>query len=224
MTAADAPAPPAAWPPTAQRRGALAAAVLLWLHVDFYLDRRFHSLVIDVLGLSPWAQFVAETAHFGCALLALPLLGPGALRQVFGSRPAPAAMVAGMVAALVAAPMFWGYAWLIARAGHAPSIGSMTAFYWAEHLRRILLGPLAEELLCRGLLWAALRRLASARVAIALTALVFMLLHGPERVRDFPCLFAFGLLMGALRHRSGSLSPTILAHSATNLGLMVFFA
>jgi membrane protease YdiL (CAAX protease family) len=224
MTAADATAPRAAWPPTAQRRGALAAAVLLWLHVDFYLDTRLQSLVIDVLGVTPWTQFVAETAHFGCALLALPLLGPGALRQVFGSRPAPAAMVAGMVAALVAAPMFWGYGLLLERAGRAPSIGSITSYYCAEYLRLILLGPLAEELLCRGLLWAALRRLASARVAIVVTALVFMLAHGPERVRDFPCLFAFGLMMGVLRHRSGSLSPTILAHSASNLGLLAFFA
>jgi len=44
---------------------------------------------------------------------------------------------------------------------------------------------------------------------------VFVLGRGSECVRDFP---------GALRHLSGSLSPTILAHSATNLSLVALFA
>jgi membrane protease YdiL (CAAX protease family) len=83
-------------------------------------------------------------------------------------------------------------------------------------------GPVAEEILCRGLLWAALRRLGPAWLAIVVTALVFMLGHGPSHVLEFPCLFAYGILFGVLRHRSNSLSPTILAHSVTNAGLVLF--
>jgi membrane protease YdiL (CAAX protease family) len=92
--------------------------------------------------------------------------------------------------------------------------------YWCISI--VLVGPFAEEWVCRGILWQAVRRLFRPFLAICITATVFTLSHGLDRIREFPYLLGYGLLLGWLRHKCGSLSPTILAHSVTNLGLTFF--
>jgi membrane protease YdiL (CAAX protease family) len=70
--------------------------------------------------------------------------------------------------------------------------------------------PLCEELLFRGLGFAAI-----GRYAVPATATAFAIAHGlPELL---PPAFVAGLALGELRRRTGSLWPGVFAHAAVNL-------
>jgi membrane protease YdiL (CAAX protease family) len=70
--------------------------------------------------------------------------------------------------------------------------------------------PLCEELLFRGLGFAAI-----SRYAVPITATAFAIAHGlPELL---PPVFVAGLVLGELRRRTGSLWPGVCAHAAVNL-------
>lgn len=83
-------------------------------------------------------------------------------------------------------------------------------------LSAVLVAPLFEELLFRGLLlqvvWQYLR---VAWVAIVVSALVFGLVHMAQP-QDVPPLVTLGLALGYLRVRTGSLWPGIVLHAAFN--------
>ena len=83
----------------------------------------------------------------------------------------------------------------------------------------VLVGPFAEEVFFRGLGVRVLGFLGGT-TAIVGTALVFGLVHG--LVVALPALVIFGLGLGWVRLRSGSVWPTVLAHSAyTGLGIAI---
>ncbi len=86
-----------------------------------------------------------------------------------------------------------------------------------------LLAPLAEEALDRGVMWAALRRIAPRGTVLVLTAALFALQHGLNGgwLLELPHRFAGGLLLGALRDRSGSVTPGIVAHVTWNAGALL---
>lgn len=81
-------------------------------------------------------------------------------------------------------------------------------------LSGVVLAPLVEELLFRGVLYQALRRNMRTGNAAFLSALVFALMHFN------PALFVPYMLMGVVfalvYERSGSLLPTILVHACNN--------
>jgi membrane protease YdiL (CAAX protease family) len=84
----------------------------------------------------------------------------------------------------------------------------------------VVLGPVVEELLYRGLLLRGLARRLPPTVAVLASALVFALVHvigdtgaGPI----VPALFALGVLAGWRALETGSLSQPILLHSGFNL-------
>jgi membrane protease YdiL (CAAX protease family) len=89
----------------------------------------------------------------------------------------------------------------------------------ANSLVTILLGPFAEEIFFRGL---GVRVLSAfgVGVAIALSALVFGLVHG--LVVALPVLVPFGLGLAWVRVRSGSVWPGVVAHTTYN-GLGILF-
>jgi membrane protease YdiL (CAAX protease family) len=85
-------------------------------------------------------------------------------------------------------------------------IGALFAF--------VIVAPLMEELLFRGLLLPGLERRHGAGPAVLVSALLFGLVH-----LDWSgSLYAFvaGLLLGALRLRVGSLWPCVTLHAAVN--------
>ena len=85
----------------------------------------------------------------------------------------------------------------------------------------VLLGPFAEELFYRGTGIAVLSFLGGFG-AVAGTALVWSLAHGI--LVAIPALFLFGLALGWLRQRSGSVWPAAAAHSVYNaVGLTTVF-
>jgi membrane protease YdiL (CAAX protease family) len=74
---------------------------------------------------------------------------------------------------------------------------------------------LCEELLFRGLGFAAVQRF-----AVPVTATAFAIAHGLPAL--LPPVFVAGLALGELRRRTGSLWPGVAAHAAVNLlGILV---
>lgn len=88
-----------------------------------------------------------------------------------------------------------------------------------------ILGPIAEELLYRGLtIRIALSRGAPASVAVTVSSAVFAVTHladpslySPAGAITLGVLFLFGLFLGVLRMRTGDLGASIFAHSGLNL-------
>ncbi len=85
-----------------------------------------------------------------------------------------------------------------------------------------LLAPLGEELVFRG---AILRRLLDSRLplwgAIALSALLFMLIH--MNPAQMPHAFLIGLLLGWMYWRTGSILPGVAFHWANNSAAYVIY-
>lgn len=160
--------------------------------------------------------FWFEAVLVATAALALTLLGPGAWRGTVGRRPAPSAMLAGVVVGVLIAG--------VAIAQALPSLpvsGSIAVDRYAMYVSTILLGPALEELLFRGVLWHAFRSHVGVMPTLLLTSAAFTIYHGWERVADYPFLFVCGIGLGTLREITGSLAPSILAHSVTNLTLVI---
>ncbi len=105
--------------------------------------------------------------------------------------------------------------------------GTSTVF--AAVLGVAIMGPIAEELLYRGLtMQVVMSRGAPAYVAVIISAAVFAVAHladaslfSPTGAVTIGILFLFGLFLGVLRIRSGNLSAPIFAHSGLNLMTLV---
>ncbi|MDW2980842.1 CPBP family intramembrane glutamic endopeptidase [Rhodanobacter sp. KK11] len=81
-------------------------------------------------------------------------------------------------------------------------------------------GPLAEELLFRGVLLSALMKRMHTGWAVAGSSLLFALVHLPGLAYQWyalPNLLLLALLLAGLRLRSGSIWPAVLAHGVNNL-------
>jgi membrane protease YdiL (CAAX protease family) len=83
---------------------------------------------------------------------------------------------------------------------------------WAS---AVIVAPLLEELLFRGMVLRALLTRFSNSAAVAISAVVFSAFH-PSLV-GAPCALLLGLVLGVLLVRTGSIWPCIAAHSAWNL-------
>lgn len=145
------------------------------------------------LVLGQWRQSLPLRVHWGWCLAALP-------------------------AAAVSLLLAIGYLRLLP--GGTPAESEPSAPEAVPWLALVVVAPIAEELLCRGVAYRAALALATPRVAIVLTAIVFAFLHGlgGGYLLELPHRFAGGLVFGWLRWRSGSLLPAMLAHAAHNAG------
>ncbi len=83
----------------------------------------------------------------------------------------------------------------------------------------VVLAPIAEELLFRGLLLRALRRKWGESAAITASAAVFAALHllDPGAALVVPALFVAGVVMGVAACRRGDLGLAIAIHAGFNL-------
>ncbi len=86
--------------------------------------------------------------------------------------------------------------------------------------------PLFEELVFRGFLFAALRQRVGPVVTIAVTALLFALLHDFSRTFADPRTFPFAILylggvLGLVRERTGSVAPGMAVHALNNLVALI---
>ncbi len=80
----------------------------------------------------------------------------------------------------------------------------------------VVLAPLCEELLFRGLLQSMLRRWASPAVTIAISATLFGLVHVADQPQNTPSLIALGIALGIAYERSGRLWTSIGIHALFN--------
>lgn len=85
----------------------------------------------------------------------------------------------------------------------------------AAVISTVILAPLLEELLCRGIILRGLLKHTSAFMAIFWSALIFAVIH----LNPFQALPAFllGIFMGWTYYKTGSLKLTILMHFTNNL-------
>ncbi len=95
------------------------------------------------------------------------------------------------------------------------------AFLWIPVVYLVLVGPILEELVFRGLLYGPMRRQVGPVFAALMTAFLFMLGHG----QIAQSTFVFGLLFAYLYESTQSLVPSILFHVLINLrSLELYFA
>lgn len=83
----------------------------------------------------------------------------------------------------------------------------------------VVVAPIAEELLFRGVLLARLRRGLSPAAAIAISAALFSCIHliDPDAAFVVPGLFVIGLVLGWQALRTGRIGLSITTHAGVNL-------
>ncbi len=95
-------------------------------------------------------------------------------------------------------------------------------YHWLSVLlSTVVLAPVFEELLFRGLLLKALTQRFNFYLAATATAVVFALIHWSWPA--FISLFLVGWVYAWLSHRSGSVLPAMLAHCTHNLITYLFY-
>jgi membrane protease YdiL (CAAX protease family) len=80
-----------------------------------------------------------------------------------------------------------------------------------------LLGPMAEELLFRGVIFSWLKERIPLTLTIVLTAVGWALLHWSYSWAVIGVIVIDGILLGAARARTGSVVPPIIMHALYNL-------
>lgn len=95
------------------------------------------------------------------------------------------------------------------------SRGLNTSLLWADLLSVAVFAPLVEEMIFRGLVLSRLRKALPAWLAVVVQGLVFGFVHGQLVWIVYATLF--GLLLGYVRLRTGSLKASILLHLGFNL-------
>lgn len=80
----------------------------------------------------------------------------------------------------------------------------------------VILGPLFEELLLRGLLFGSLRHIADEHISIAVSAGVFALMHLQYSLPVMLLILPMGVALGYARVRSGSIWVPVLIHMLNN--------
>ncbi len=85
----------------------------------------------------------------------------------------------------------------------------------------VLLGPIFEEILCRGLMLGAMKRAMPKWIAVVLSSLIFGILHANPIGIIYATLF--GILLGFIAVKFNSILPAIICHiafNATSLSLL----
>lgn len=116
--------------------------------------------------------------------------------------------------------MAMSYFSLVGSAGFEAVAGTRTSLSAAMTLLIVLvLAPIGEELVLRGLLQPTLRRRLSVPASIALTTALFMLMHG-NMVQALVVL-PLGLLLGLIAQYCARIWPVIALHACFNLASLL---
>jgi membrane protease YdiL (CAAX protease family) len=169
-------------------------------------------------GLDPDVASLASHALFAlCGVVGIAILGRGVWRETLAARPRPLAVVLGIGTGLVIFAVATGYVLLLDAIVPASEPLDLEGPILLLLLDIAVLPALIEEWVDRGVLWFACRRVGSVRMTILVTATLFALTHGVAwGFLGLPHRFVMGLILGWLRHRTGSLVPGIAAHFVNN--------
>lgn len=157
------------------------------------------------------------------SLLAVGILGWDQLSKCFANAPKAKDVGLGLLTGLATLAFSIFYVWLLPDLGGGDEEAAEITL--ALVISVVILAPLLEEWIDRGVAWQAASRIGGPRFTIVVTALLFALAHGLNGwfVLEMPHRFVSGLAYGWLRLRSGSLVPCIAAHMIHN-GLATWLA
>jgi len=101
-----------------------------------------------------------------------------------------------------------------------PLLSALATMTWPWKLciiaAAVILAPLLEEILFRGLLQSMLRRFVTPKYTVLLSAALFAMVHFAAEPQAVPALFVLGLALGYSYERSGRLWRPILLHALFN--------
>ena len=91
-----------------------------------------------------------------------------------------------------------------------------TLFFWTQYMAtKVVLIPVVEELLFRGILFGSFASSFSYKIAMVLSAAIFALSH---LTISWPSVFLIGILLAWLYWRTDNLAVTMVIHCTINLG------
>ncbi len=163
-----------------------------------------------------------------------------------GTMPTSRAVVAGLIGLAIV----WPWVSLVANIGNLvhsalggatpPDVAHLTLDALREHVHEpsawgvalvvVTLTPLTEEVVWRGAVQQALKRLGIPRLAaIGCTAVLFALVHwnavpDASRLSALPALAMLGFALGWLMERTGRLITPVVAHAAFNAANLLLFS
>lgn len=171
---------------------------------------------------------IQQLASLGALLVVSKAKGQGSLRADFGLE-----VRAADARALWLGPVMQGLLWLalLPLVWIGGDLGNQRLVEELERSREVLpvalfalgavvMAPIVEETLYRGLLLRALLRRVSPGSAVFASALIFAAVHwlgDPNAFRSIPALAALGVVLALRAIRTGSLSASILIHAGFNL-------
>ena len=79
----------------------------------------------------------------------------------------------------------------------------------------IIVAPVVEEVLFRGILWRAIEKMTSTNIAWAVTSVLFAAAH--TDIIHIIAVFPLGVLFGYLRKRTNNIWAPMIAHATNNL-------
>ncbi|MEZ6038595.1 MAG: CPBP family intramembrane glutamic endopeptidase [Planctomycetota bacterium] len=176
-----------------------------------------HVMVPELWGddLLSWQLLWWPPAAVVAALLAMPLVGRRWWRDSVGRRRRVRETLLGIGGGLVAGAGLWA-------SGSEPGclapvdIGHGMPL-WAGWLAVMLIAPIAEELLFRGLLWVAVERLVRHSAgAFVFTSALFVVAHLPQDVWRVLGLCGAALVLSLLRVFTRGIGASIVAHVTAN--------
>lgn len=198
------------------------ATVLIVILVTYAIFNQIEAWVDNFIGENA-DENLPETVFFlilgGFTVLAAKLLGTPPLARAFALGPLPNNRVIRQVLGLLLL-LFVFERLTIATGLYGTSVGlrgrsiaEATAF---GVLNSVLLAPLIEELLFRGLLFTELRRYLNFLPTLILTAFSFALFHLENGWLFVLFVLPTGFLLGYVREKSGTITLGLLLHAFMN--------
>jgi sodium transport system permease protein len=212
--------PPA--PPLRQSGRLTAWCVLVGLLAAVAYAGRIAGTQVPDDALYLWSTFVGAIVQYGIMLILILAIAHGVDRKLLALE-VPARRRRAVGRALIALAVIVVSAAALSRfldAGSEQGLvpkswdSSRAAPFLANAAVVVIVAPVVEELLFRGLGFGLLRQFVGPWSAIAVTGSAFGLAHG--LVVGLPVLAIFGLTLGWLRWQTGSVFPGMLVHALFN--------
>ncbi len=154
-----------------------------------------------------------------CGVIALPVLGQGAVANSLAKNCRGKDLVTGLLVGVVGFGISWTYVKILFQLGFdGEPVIQFEPSLVLLFVTTVIFPSLSEEWVCRGVLWSAVRRIASPSATIFCTATLFAFMHGLGGgfIFEIPHRFVVGLFLGWVRNRSESLWPGIAGHALLN--------
>ena len=212
-TLADLPPPPPATRRTSRQVAGLGWAVVVWLAVGqfLHLGEQLDTTITQTVFITG-VVVVATSGRSrpGVAVLGWRALPWPVVRQTYAWGLFLALVSSGVFAVAAGAAGFHGDETPLADGPLAVAVVSL-----------VVLGPVAEETVFRGLLIGAVLPRVGAWAAIGLSAVLFSVAHlATANAASAPIALGSGLVLGWLRVRTGSILTGVLVHGTTNLAVV----